>query len=58
MLAPRPHRQALTIAACIEELQSQGGRRYDDRAVRACVKMLRERQSRAEPEARAGQRIA
>jgi hypothetical protein len=26
--------------------------------VRACVKILRERQSRAEPEARAGQRIA
>ena len=58
MLAPRPHRQALSVAACIEELQSHAGRRYDERAVKACVKILRERQPRAEPEARAGQRIA
>ena len=35
-------------AACIEELQSQAGRRYDARVVKACVKLLRERESRPE----------
>lgn len=58
MLAPRPHRAALSVAACIEELQSQAGRRYDARVVKACVKLLRERESRPESEATVGQRIA
>jgi HD-GYP domain-containing protein (c-di-GMP phosphodiesterase class II) len=58
MLAPRPQRAALPLAACIEELQSQAGRRYDARVVKACVKLLRERESRAEGEKSVGQRIA
>jgi PAS domain S-box-containing protein len=44
MLAQRPHRPALSVAACIEELQSQAGRRYDARVVKACVKLLRDGQ--------------
>jgi PAS domain S-box-containing protein len=55
MLSPRPHRQALSLTACIDELQAQSGRRYDAAVVRACVRLLRERQ---EPEAQAGKRIA
>jgi putative two-component system response regulator len=64
MLAPRPHRPALSVPACIEELQSQAGRRYDARVVKACVKLLREAQPVAsgqvhqQGEAPAGQRIA
>jgi PAS domain S-box-containing protein len=58
MLAPRPQRAALPLAACIEELQSQAGRRYDARVVKACVKLLREREIRAEGEKSVGQRIA
>jgi PAS domain S-box-containing protein len=58
MLAPRPQRAALSLAACIEELQSQAGRRYDARVVKACVKLLRERETRPESEATVGQRIA
>ena len=65
MLAPRPHRPALSVAACIEELQSQAGRRYDARVVKACVKLLREAQPpvasgpvHQQGEAPAGQRIA
>jgi PAS domain S-box-containing protein len=58
MLSPRPQRAALSTAACIEELQSQAGRRYDARVVKACVKLLRERESRPESEATVGQRIA
>jgi HD-GYP domain-containing protein (c-di-GMP phosphodiesterase class II) len=58
MLSPRPQRAALSLAACIEELQSQAGRRYDARVVKACVKLLRERESRPESEATVGQRIA
>jgi PAS domain S-box-containing protein len=58
MLAPRPQRAALSLAACIEELQSQAGRRYDARVVKACVKLLREREARPESEATVGQRIA
>jgi PAS domain S-box-containing protein len=64
MLAPRPHRPALTLTACIEELQSQAGRRYDARVVKACVKLLRDAQSpvavpiHQQGEAPAGQRIA
>jgi PAS domain S-box-containing protein len=58
MLAPRPQRPALSLAACIEELQSQAGRRYDARVVKACVKLLRERDSQTEHEAAVGQRIA
>jgi len=58
MLAPRPQRGALSVAACIEELQSQAGRRYDARVVKACVKLLRERDKRTEGEASVGQRIA
>jgi HD-GYP domain-containing protein (c-di-GMP phosphodiesterase class II) len=44
MLAQRPHRPALTLNACLEELQSQAGRRYDARVVKACVKLLRDGQ--------------
>jgi HD-GYP domain-containing protein (c-di-GMP phosphodiesterase class II) len=55
MLSPRPQRQALSISACLDELQAQSGRRYDAAVVRTCVKLLRERQ---EPEAQAGKRIA
>ncbi|HWJ06848.1 MAG TPA: HD domain-containing phosphohydrolase [Steroidobacteraceae bacterium] len=62
MLAQRPHRPALTLAACIEELQSQAGRRYDARVVKACVRVLRETQSPGtlleDATAPAGQRIA
>jgi len=58
MLSPRPQRQALSMSACIDELQAQAGRRYDAAAARACVRLLRDRQTQAEPEARAGQRIA
>jgi PAS domain S-box-containing protein len=58
MLAPRPQRAALSTAACIEELHSQAGRRYDARVVKACVKLLRERETRTEGEASVGQRIA
>jgi HD-GYP domain-containing protein (c-di-GMP phosphodiesterase class II) len=58
MLAPRPQRAALSLAACIEELQSQAGRRYDARVVKACVKLLRERETRLDNEATVGQRIA
>ena len=57
MLSPRPHRSALTLVACIEELQSQAGRRYDARVVKACVKLLREREARTAGES-TGQRIA
>ncbi len=58
MLAPRPQRGALSLAACVEELQSQAGRRYDARVVKACVKLLREREARTEGEVSVGQRIA
>jgi HD-GYP domain-containing protein (c-di-GMP phosphodiesterase class II) len=58
MLSPRPQRAALSLAACIEELQSQAGRRYDARVVKACVKLLRDRQAQPENEATVGQRIA
>ncbi len=63
MLSPRPHRPALTLTACLEELQSQAGRRYDARVVKACVKLLRDGQAAAVPvhqegEAAVGQRIA
>ncbi len=64
MLAQRPHRPALSLAACIEELQSQAGRRYDARVVKACVKLLRDGQASApdttvqEGEAPAGMQIA
>ena len=55
MLSARPQRQALSMQACIEELHAQSGRRYDAAVVKACVRLLRERQ---EPEAQAGKRIA
>jgi PAS domain S-box-containing protein len=63
MLAQRPHRPALTLNACLDELQSQAGRRYDAKVVKACVKVLREAQtplvpSQNEGEVPAGQRIA
>ena len=63
MLSPRPHRPALTLAACLDELQSQAGRRYDARVVKACVKLLRDGQVAAVPihqegETAVGQRIA
>ena len=63
MLSPRPHRPALTLTACLDELQSQAGRRYDARVVKACVKLLRDGQAAAVPiqqegEAAVGQRIA
>ena len=43
----RPHRPALTLAACLDELQSQAGRRYDARVVKSCVKLLRDGQATA-----------
>lgn len=65
MLASRPHRAALTVGACIDELQAQAGRRYDARVVKACVKLLRESPQSPVPatlieegESPAGQRIA
>ena len=63
MLSPRPHRPTLTLTACLDELQSQAGRRYDARVVKACVKLLRDGQVTAVPihqkgEAAVGQRIA
>jgi PAS domain S-box-containing protein len=58
MLSARPQRAALSLAACLEELQTQAGRRYDARVVKACVRILKERQTQPEPEAPAGQRIA
>ena len=58
MLAPRPQRAALALGACIDELQSQAGRRYDARVVKACVKLLRERPAQPDAEVPAGQRIA
>jgi PAS domain S-box-containing protein len=58
MLSPRPHRAALPMTACIEELQSQAGRRYDPRVVKACVKLLREKEPGAASEPAAGLRIA
>ncbi|HVN41862.1 MAG TPA: HD domain-containing phosphohydrolase [Steroidobacteraceae bacterium] len=66
MLSSRPHRAALTVTACIDELQSQSGRRYDARVVKACVKLLRDREAsgpivvaqRADDESIPGQRIA
>ncbi len=45
MLSPRPQRPALSVTACVEELQSQAGRRYDARVVKVCVKLLREREN-------------
>ncbi len=58
MLSPRPQRAALALGACMEELQSQAGRRYDARVVKACVKLLRERPAQPEAEVPVGQRIA
>jgi PAS domain S-box-containing protein len=55
MLAQRPQRQALSMKACLDELHAQSGRRYDAAVVKACVRLLRERQ---EPVAQAGKRIA
>ena len=57
MMSQRPHRAALSLTACIEELQAQAGRRYDARVVKACAKLLREREDGALGE-QAGQRIA
>jgi HD-GYP domain-containing protein (c-di-GMP phosphodiesterase class II) len=51
MLSPRPQRDALSLRACLEELQTQAGRRYDARVVKACVKLLQEREAKAEGEA-------
>jgi PAS domain S-box-containing protein len=59
MLSSRPQRPPLSVGACIEELQSQAGRRYDAQVVKACVKLLRERETRTDDEATVvGQRIA
>jgi HD-GYP domain-containing protein (c-di-GMP phosphodiesterase class II) len=60
MLAQRPHRPALSVATCIDELQAQAGRRYDARVVKACVKLLREAHApvAGSVEATADQRIA
>ncbi|MDH4105912.1 MAG: PAS domain S-box protein, partial [Gammaproteobacteria bacterium] len=66
MLAQRPHRPALSLQACLEELQSQAGRRYDARVVKAAIKMLRDEPTQVLPmpmpqevlEAQAGQLIA
>jgi HD-GYP domain-containing protein (c-di-GMP phosphodiesterase class II) len=48
----------MSLADCLEELQAQAGRRYDARVVKACVKLLRERETRTEGESAPGQRIA
>jgi PAS domain S-box-containing protein len=45
MLSPRPQRGALSFNSCIDELQSQAGRRYDSRVVKAAVKVLRDREA-------------
>src|SRR5262249_33878132 len=58
MLSARPHRAALTLGSCIEELHSQAGRRYDARVVSACVKLLRDREAGQTGTAAVGQRIA
>lgn len=50
MLSPRPQRDALSLRACLEELQLQAGRRYDARVVKACVRLLQEREAKAEGE--------
>jgi PAS domain S-box-containing protein len=57
MMSQRPQRAALSLAACVEELQAQAGRRYDARVVKACAKLLHEREDAA-PGEQAGQRIA
>jgi PAS domain S-box-containing protein len=57
MMSQRPQRAALTLTACIEELQAQAGRRYDAKVVKACAKLLREREEQGAAE-QAGQRIA
>jgi HD-GYP domain-containing protein (c-di-GMP phosphodiesterase class II) len=57
MMSQRPQRAALSLAACIEELQAQAGRRYDARVVKACAKLLRDREDATLNEP-AGQRIA
>ena len=57
MMSQRPQRAALSLTACIEELQAQAGRRYDARVVKACVKLLREREDGTLVD-QAGQRIA
>jgi hypothetical protein len=54
---------ALGLAACTDELQSQAGRRYDARVVKACIKLLQDGQATVAPinqegEMPAGQRIA
>jgi HD-GYP domain-containing protein (c-di-GMP phosphodiesterase class II) len=58
MLSPRPQRPAMSLADCLDELHAQAGRRYDARVVKACVKLLRERETRTEGESAPGQRIA
>ena len=57
MMSNRPQRTALSLTSCVEELQAQAGRRYDARVVKACAKLLREREDGALGE-QAGQRIA
>jgi PAS domain S-box-containing protein len=57
MMSPRPQRGALSLNACIEELQAQAGRRYDAKVVKACAKLLREREDAGLGE-QPGQRIA
>jgi HD-GYP domain-containing protein (c-di-GMP phosphodiesterase class II) len=63
MLSPRPHRAALALTSCLDELQAQAGRRYDARVVKACAKLLQDGQATVVPvnqegEVPAGQRIA
>jgi PAS domain S-box-containing protein len=60
MLSQRPQRAALSLNACVEELQSQAGRRYDARVVKVAVKVLRDREGAAgaSPTAVSDQRIA
>jgi PAS domain S-box-containing protein len=57
MMSQRPQRAPLSLTACVEELQAQAGRRYDARAVKACAKLLREREDGPLGD-QAGQRIA
>jgi HD-GYP domain-containing protein (c-di-GMP phosphodiesterase class II) len=63
MLSPRPHRAALALTSCLDELQAQAGRRYDARVVKACARLLQDGQTTLVPvnqegEVPAGQRIA
>jgi HD-GYP domain-containing protein (c-di-GMP phosphodiesterase class II) len=58
MLSPRPHRPPLRLEACLAELQQQAGRRYDEKVVAACIRILQEREGRVAIAAAETQRVA